>query len=80
VRTITWNRQVAVQFISNLGSIDWGEYAFAQALHNLNLATNPAFAVDHLPAFFGSHAGAKTDFTSAFDIAGFVGVMHEKFP
>ncbi len=50
------------------------------ALNDLNLAAHAAFAVDHLPAFFGSHAGAKADFTSAFDAAGFVGVMHEKFP
>jgi hypothetical protein len=51
--------------------------AAAQVLDHLNLATNPAFAVDHLAAFFGPHAGAEADFTSAFDIAGFVGVMHE---
>jgi hypothetical protein len=49
-------------------------------LDHLHLATDPAFAVDHLSAFFGPHAGAETDLASTFDIAGFVGVMHEKFP
>jgi hypothetical protein len=53
---------------------------FQSALDDLNLAADPAFAVNHLPAFFGSHAGAKADFTSAFDGAGLVGIMHVKLP
>jgi hypothetical protein len=71
------NRKKSVQL--NLFCFGCGGYA-ARPLHHLNLATNPAFAVDHLSAFFGPHAGAEADFTSAFDVAGFVGVMHEKFP
>jgi len=45
-------------------------------LHDLHLAANPAFAVDHLPALFGLHPGAKTDLAGALNIARFVGIMH----
>jgi hypothetical protein len=44
--------------------------------NHLHAPADAAFAADHLPAFFGSHAGAEADFAGAFHFADLVGVMH----
>jgi hypothetical protein len=49
-------------------------------LNDLNFASHPAFAVDHLAALFGAHSGSEADFSGAFDVAGFMGIMHGWFP
>jgi hypothetical protein len=48
-------------------------------LDDLDFTSYPAFAVDHLPALFCSHAGAEPDFAGALNVAGFVGIMHGWF-
>ena len=45
-------------------------------LDDVDFSAVAAFAVDGLTAFFGFHAGAEADFSDAFSVGDFVGVMH----
>src|SRR5438477_169101 len=57
-------------------AMDHGQDAQATRLDGVYFAAVAAFAVEHLAAFFGTHAGAEADFSDAFGVGDFVGVMH----
>lgn len=44
---------------------------------NLNAASNAAFAVDHLPAIAGAHAGTESELARPFNLADAMGIVHD---
>ena len=51
--------------------------AIGVELDDLDLAAGTALVVDGLAAFFGPHAGAKTDLAGSLNGTLLVGVMHD---
>ncbi len=49
-------------------------------LYHVDAASDAALAVHQLPTFFGSHSGAKSDFTNAFTVTEFMRIMHDLTP
>jgi hypothetical protein len=45
---------------------------------HLHLSADAPLAVDHLPALLGPHPGAESDLPGSLNLAGLVGVVHER--